>query len=238
MNETLLFTGLVVFIGCFTQGLTGFGVGLITMALLPAVIGLRVATPLVALVGLVLELIMLIRYREAMHFRSIWMLLAACVLGIPIGVFYFIRVDENLALFILGVVTLAYALYALIGFRLPKLSHPIWAWIFGIAGGVLGGAYNTSGPPVILYGNCRQWLPDEFKSNLAGYFLVGSTMAAATHWFSGNITPNVGLLFFQTLPALLIGFLLSQFLDRWLNPDVFRKIVLVLLVVLGVRLMM
>lgn len=237
MNETLLVTSLIIFVGCFTQGLTGFGLGLVTMALLPSLIGLHAATPLIALVGIVLELIMLIRYREAMQFKSVWPLLAACVAGIPVGVFFLVRADEELALFILGIVIIAYALYALIGFYLPKLSHPIWAWMFGVTGGVLGGAYNTAGPPVILYGNCRRWSPHEFKSNLAGYFLVGSTMAATTHWLSGNITSDVRLLFIQTLPALLLGFVLSQFMDRWLNPELFRRIVLILLVILGAKLM-
>ena len=181
---------------------------------------------------------MLIRYREAMVFRSVWTLLAAGVIGIPIGVFYFVRVEEELALFVLGVVILMYALYALIGFRLPKLSHPAWVWVFGITGGVLGGAYNTSGPPVILFGNCREWQPDEFKSNLAGFFLVGSIMAAFTHWANGNITLTVSSLFLQSLPALLLGFIMGQFLDRWLKPEVFRKIVLILLIALGIRLML
>ena len=238
MSDTLLRASLIIFIGCFTQGLTGFGLGLVTMALLPIVVGLREATPLVALVGIVLELIMLIRYREAFQFKSIWPLLVACVIGIPIGIFYLIRVDEAVALFALGVVTFGYALYALIGFRLPKLDSPLWGWVFGIAGGVLGGAYNTGGPPVILYGNCRRWSPNEFKGKLAGFFLVGSLMAGIAHWASGNITSSVFSLFTTTLPALLLGYLLSQFMDRWLDPERFRKIVLVMLVVLGLRLMM
>jgi len=181
---------------------------------------------------------MLIRYRESLQFKSIAKLMSASILAIPIGVFYLGKVDERVALFILGVVTTAYALYALIGFRLPELQHPIWAWIFGAAGGLLGGAYNTAGPPVILYGNCRRWSPFEFKSNLAGYFLVGSSMAASTHWVSGNLTSDVILYFLLTLPALILGFLLSQYMDRWLNPELFRKIVLVLLVLLGIRLML
>ena len=237
MDITLFWAGLIVFFGCFTQGLTGFGLGLVTMAMLPSLIGLHQATPLVALIGIVLELIMLVRYREALQFKSIWRLLAACVAGIPIGVFYLIRVDEDLALFILGVVIILYALYALIGFRLPRLSHPLWAWLFGITGGVLGGAYNTAGPPVILYGNCRRWSPNEFKGRLAGFFLIGSLMAASTHWATGNITSGVASLFIWTLPALLLGFLSSQVMDRWLDPERFRRIVLIVLVLLGIRLM-
>ena len=102
----------------------------------------------------------------------------------------------------------------------------------------MGGAYNTSGPPAIIYGNCRKWSLQEFKSNLAGYFLVGSIVVVTSHWMSGNFTPVVWMNFWITLPALFLGFFLGQGMDRWLNPEIFRRIVLVLLVGLGLRLMM
>ena len=238
MSDTTLLASAVIFAGCFTQSVSGFGVALVTMALLPSLIGLQAATPLVALVALTLEAIMLLRYHESLQIKSILGLLGASLITIPVGVIYLHRLDENVALFVLGLVLTLYALYALIGFRLPELKHPIWAWTFGVASGLLGGAYNISGPPVIVYGNCRKWLPAEFKSNLAGFFLVGSLVIVSTHWVSGNITPNVIALFLKTLPALLLGFILSQYFDRWLNPNIFRRVVLILLVILGIRLMM
>ena len=234
----MLFELLIVFLGCFTQSLTGFGVALVTMALLPPLVGLPVATPLVALVGIVLEVLMLIRYREALKFKSILGLVTSAVVAIPLGVVYFSRLDENIALFILGLIIAIYALYALIGFHLPELRHPAWSWGFGFVGGLLGGAYNTSGPPAVVYGNCRKWSPQEFKSNLSGYFFVGSVMVVATHWAEGNFSPLVWSKFWVTLPALLLGFLLGQSMDRWMNPGLFRNIVLVMLIVLGLRLMM
>jgi len=238
LNFTLLLESLIVFLGCFTQSLTGFGVALVTMALLPSLIGLHVATPLVSLIGIVLEAMMLIRYRASLQFKSILGLVVSASAAIPLGVIYFRKLDEGIALFILGLVITMYALYALGGFRLPSLPHSVWAWVFGFFGGLLGGAYNTSGPPAVVYGNCRKWSPQEFKSNLSGYFLVGSMVVVGTHWASGNFTSEVWTKFWSTLPALLLGFLLGQGMDRWLNPETFRKIVLVLLVILGVRLMM
>jgi hypothetical protein len=207
------------------------------MAVLPSLLGLQTATPLVALVAIVLEVIMTIRYRAALLFKSILGLLAASLAAIPFGVLYLRRVDEGIALFILGFILTAYALYALIGFRLPELSHPAWAWGFGVLGGLLGGAYNTSGPPAVVYGNCRRWPLQEFKSNLSGYFVVNSVIVVFTHWLGGNFTPEVMSRFGPALPALALGFLLGQSLDRWLNPEVFRRTVLVLLIVLGIRLM-
>jgi uncharacterized membrane protein YfcA len=238
LNPTVLATMFVVFLGCFTQSLSGFGVALVTMALLPSLIGLRVATPLVALVGIVLEVMILIRYHASIKFKSILGLIVPSVVAIPLGVKYLRMLDERVALFILGLIVLTYALYALIGFRLPELRHPSWAMLFGFMGGLLSGAYNTSGPPVVVYGNCRKWSPEEFKSNLAGYFLINSVMTVSTHWLSGHFTADVWITFWWTLPALVIGFALGQSIDRWLNPELFRRIVLVMLVILGLRLML
>ena len=238
MSEAFLYTNLIIFVGCFTQSLSGFGLALVTMSLLPSLIGLQTSAPLVAMVGLVLEIIMVVRYREVLQVKSISRLLIASLVAIPIGVIYFHKLDEKIALLVLGLVVILYALYGLIGFRLPDLKHTAWPWIFGFTSGLLGGAYNVAGPPVIVYGNSRKWPPMEFKSNLAGFFLIGSSVVTFTHWLNGNITSNVLSLFLRTLPALLLGFVLGQFLDRWLNPELFRKIVLVLLVILGMKLMM
>ena len=238
MTANLSFVLLTVFLGCFTQSLTGFGVALVTMALLPSLFGLEIATPLVALVGITLEVLMLLRYHTSLRLKSIQGLLVSSLVAIPVGVIYFRRLDEGIALFILGLIIASYAVYALIGFRLPELNHPAWAWVFGLASGLLGGAYNTSGPPVIVYGNCRGWSPQEFKSNLSGYFLVGSLVVVSTHWAGGNITSDVGYFFLLSLPALLLGFLLGQSMDKWLKPELFRRIVLLFLIVLGARLML
>ena len=235
MNCTLILSILAIFLGAFTQSLTGFGVALVSMAILPSLLGLQVATPLVALTGVVLEAMMLARYRESLQIGSIWRLLAASLAAIPFCVFFLRQLDERIALTVLGAVIAGYAMYALIGLRLPELRHPLWAWLTGLASGLLGGAYNTAGPPVVIYGNCRGWSPQEFKSNLSGFFVVNSLMVVTTHFLSGNYTPVVMKYFWWTLPALGLGFLAGQSLDRWLSPESFRKIVLVMLVVLGIR---
>ena len=181
---------------------------------------------------------MLVRYHESLKIHSILGLTISALIAIPVGVIYVRQIDEMIALFLLGVVITGYALYALIGFRLPALSNSMWAWIFGFFGGLLGGAYNTSGPPAVIYGNCRQWSPQEFKSNLAGYFMIGSIMVVATHALSGNFTPDVWLNFWWTLPALVLGFFIGLSTDKWLSPELFRHIVLVMLIILGLRLML
>jgi hypothetical protein len=236
MDMTTLLVGLVIFVAAFTQSLSGFGLALVSMALLPSLIGIQMATPLVALVAIVIEIILLLRYREALDVRAIWRVVLAALIGTPLGILLLSHVDENLALSILGGVIAGYALYALLGLKLPRLEGSLWAYFAGLVGGLLGGAYNTSGPPVIVYADCRRWPPDVFKSNLQGYFVISSLAIMVTHALSGNITLPVLKAFGWTLPFIGIGLLAGLSLDRWLNPVAFRRVVLVLLVIMGARL--
>lgn len=236
MDTTTLLTGGVIFLAAFTQSLSGFGLALVSMALLPAVIGIHVATPLVALVAIAIEIVLLIRYREALDVRAIWRVVLAAVIGTPLGVAFLSRVNENIALTILGLVIAGYALYALFGLKLPRLENSLWAYFAGLVGGMLGGAYNTSGPPVIVYADCRRWPPNEFKSNLQGYFVISSLVVVLSHALNGNITGSVWQMFLWTLPFIALGLIAGLSLDRWLNPVAFRRVVLVLLVVMGLRL--
>ena len=237
MDMTTLLVGMVVFLAVFTQSLSGFGVALVAMALLPAVIDLNIATPIVAIVGLVLEGVLVTYYRQSMDVRAVWKIALAAVIGTPFGVFFLTRANERVALGLLGVVIVGYALYALLGLKMPHIKSSIWAYLAGLLGGILGGAYNTSGPPVIIYANCRRWPPDVFKGNLQGYFIIVSSAVAVSHALSGNFTPQVWSMALWTLPFLAVGIVAGLSLDRWLNPTIFRRIVLVLLVLMGVRLM-
>ena len=233
-----IWINLAVFLAVFTQGFTGFGSAMIAMALLPDLVGIQVATPLVALIVELFEVYMLLRYRKSVQVKTIWPIVLAAIVGIPFGLLLLKRVNENLILTMLGVLIVAYALYALSGLKLPELKRRRWRYGAGFLAGLLGGAYNVSGPPVILYGTARRWPPLVFKANLQGFFVFSSFFTLVGHFISRNLSSEVWTDFWISLPALVVGGLLGTSLDRFLDPERFRKIVLVVLVVLGVRLIL
>jgi uncharacterized protein len=226
----------VVFLAIFTQSVAGFGLALIAMPLLVEGVGIELAAPLIALVGATAEGVILFRYRTALNWRAVGPLSLASLVGIPLGVYGLRYVDSAVIPVVLGVIILGYAVYALLALRLPAVQHQGWAYGFGFVAGILSGAYNTSGPPVVIYGNCRQWLPAEFKCNLQGFFLLNSAAVILTHALSGNFTRPVWTAYGVALPAIGLGLVMGFALDKWIEPAMFRKVVLLLLVVLGIRL--
>ncbi len=237
MEPSFFLIGGVIFLAAFTQSLSGFGSALVAMALLPALIGLQDATPFVAIFALTIDIILLIHFRQSLDLHALWPVVVASLFGTPVGVYYFSRIDENFALTLLGLIITGYAFYSLFDLKMPLLGHPFWAYLAGWLGGLLGGAYNTSGPPVILYADCRKWPPNVFKSNLQGYFIVSSIAVVLSHYISGNLTPNIWQIFFRTIPFLGLGIFLGLYFAKMLNPFLFRRLVMFLLIFMGFRLM-
>ena len=229
---------IVMLVSAFTQTLTGFGSALVAMAILPTLLGLQVASPLVALMAITLESILLVRYRGAINLRAVWRLSLAAIVGIPIGLALARTINEDIVLTVLGVILVGYSLYALITPRLPELKRPAWAFAFGFIGGILSGAYNVAGPAAVIYGNCRRWSPDEFKSNLQAFFLINDAFVLINHGLAGNLRPIVWSYYLIALPAIMLGIFLGLRLDRYINPNTFRKMVQMLLIVMGLSLIL
>jgi hypothetical protein len=116
------------------------------------------------------------------------------------------------------------------------MPNPRWAFGFGFVSGLLSGAYNTGGPPYVIYGATQRWEQREFKANIQGVFMVSSVMVTTGHALSGGYTPEVLRLLGFALPAIVLGLGVGFMLEPRISPTAFRRAVLVLLLVLGLSL--
>ena len=66
--------------------------------------------------------------------------------------------------------------------------------------------------------------------------MIITVVAILTHAMSGNVTGNVLQKSLMAIPFVLIGSVAGFYLDRFINPAIFRKIVLGLLLILGINL--
>lgn len=226
----------ILFISFLVFGLTGFGSALIAMPLLIPLLGVNAATALVAVVSLVAQILMLVRYRDSLEVGTVWRLVLASLVAIPIGLAVVHYLDGRVVLLLLGCLIVAYGMYGLLRPRLPEIKNPRWAFAFGFAGGFLSGAYNTGGPPVVIYANLARWSPSEFKSNLGGAFLLNSVVVVMAHVASGHFTSTVMSDSVLALPATMIGVFAGWWLERFINPYTFSKLILILLIIIGLRL--
>ncbi len=222
-----------VFVAALLQSLAGFGFAILVMPLATLALGLRTAAPLVALAGLTIYAIHVARYFRAVDVRELVRLAAGSALGIPVGIWVLGSLDESLVTRVLGLILFAYGLYTLLRRGAPRPLSQRWVYPSGFLAGCLGGAYNTPGPPVIVYGSMRQWPKGEFRAVLQSLFFFNAILVVASHLVARHLTAGVLRYYLYALPALLLGIGAGAILDRRVDHARFRTLVTAMIVALG-----
>lgn len=237
VEQNFIISGIIL-LAAITQSLTGFGFALVAVSLLPSVISIKFVVPLVALVSTLSNGILWFYYRQLFNLKAVLPLTFAALIAMPFGITALHYLSEKFVLRSLGILIIGYALYDFFNLALPKLASPSWAYVFGFLSGLLTGAYNTGGPPVVVYGSCRRWQPETFKSNLPGFFLINSIIAVVGHGIQGSLTPTVWTLALLAIPPFVVGLAIGIVWSKNLNPSAFKRVILVLLILTGLKLVL
>jgi uncharacterized membrane protein YfcA len=161
-------------------------------------------------------------------------LIVYTLIGIPIGVWLLKDVYENVMKTILALVIIIFSLYKLFKPKFFTLENDNFACIFGLVSGILGGAYNTNGPPVVIYGTLRQWNPEKFRATLQGYFFPTGSLIAIGHCIGGLWTKPVLVNYAISLPVILAAIFLGGRINHIIPKDRFDNCIYVFLVILGI----
>jgi len=216
----------------------GFGEALIAVPLLALCMPLSMAAPLAVLLSITIAAVVIVQDWRHIHLRSALSLVAATVLGIPLGLLLLTHANQEMVKAGLGILIAVFAGYSLMArgrFRLQQEHRPLLL-LSGFLAGVLGGAYGMNGPPLVVYGSLRGWSPQHFRATLQAYFLPASVLGMVGYWSAGLWTPAVTREFLLSLPAMLPAVFLGRAINHRFSGDAFLKYVYGGLVLIGATL--
>ncbi|NLT41168.1 MAG: sulfite exporter TauE/SafE family protein [Anaerolineae bacterium] len=227
-----------LFVASFTQGVTGFGFGMVAMALLPLFSDVRQASIIIGIFSLVTTGSVLLSVRRHFAWRDyLWPTLGMFG-GIPLGVYALVLLDGDVIRRLVGVAILIACIQMLLpsGRRARVVSWP-WALAAGFTSGILGGAFGIGGPPVIAYASLQNWESPRYKAMLCSFFATSNLYRIIIMLGAGLITREIAVRFLWGLPAVLIGVMAGIAMFGRLSRDSFRRIVVVTLIVLALTLL-
>jgi uncharacterized protein len=234
--QTLAVLG-ILFFSTFVRSAFGFGDALIAMPLLAMVVGIRTATPLVALVAGTIALTILVGNWRHVQVKSAWRLVVSSIVGIPIGLFLLGEGCEGMMKPLLALIVILFSVHQLARPGILRLSSERTSWLFGFAAGILGGALNTNGPPLVVYGSMRQWNPATFRATLQGYFFTTGWFILLGHFLAGLWTSDLLTLYAGSLPVVLPAVFLGGRLHRVIPEGRYDRAIHVLLLAVGALLL-
>ena len=225
----------------FVKGAIGFALPLIMISGLSLFLD-----PLIAVAGIVLPVVLsnmlqiarftwadikaaTIEYWRYITIVCVMILIVAQFVAIiPMRTFYLI----------LGVPVVLLSLIQLWGlkFHIPLAKRRLADWGIGLLAGGLGGLTGTWGPPTVLYLIALDTPKAKHVLVQGVVYGLGSISLLAGHLQSGILNPTTAPFSAALLIPAAVGMRAGFWLSDRLNPDVFRKITLIVLVLAGANL--
>jgi uncharacterized membrane protein YfcA len=220
---TLAAVLVIVFVATLCQSTVGFGAALIATPLVVQLDPDLVPGP-VMVATCSLNLLVLIRERQAVTLRPILLAIAGAGAGTTLAVLTLRQLsDEGLSVLI-GLCVLVMVLLAAAGRTPDRSGRNLTA--AGIVSGFSGSAAGIGGPPVALLFHDAE--VGELRASLAGYFLALSALSftglhVAGRFGAGELADGARL-----LPAVIVAFVASKPLLPLIQQRVVRPTILAL----------
>ncbi|MEK9176785.1 MAG: sulfite exporter TauE/SafE family protein, partial [Patescibacteria group bacterium] len=159
------------FVAGLARGFSGFGAGLIYIPIASAVIGSKLAVPLLlileiaATAGLIPD-----AWRRAER-REAGVMMLGALIGVPIGAYILTKIDPVIVRWILVASIVPMLALLVSGWRYHRKPALPLSVVVGTVSGFFSGFAQIGGPPVIMYWLGGQGKPDTVRANLVLFFV-------------------------------------------------------------------
>jgi uncharacterized membrane protein YfcA len=223
----LIALSLLTVIASFIAGVSGFGFAVFLMSFFPIILGVKDANVLVSLAGIAITIYMFVPLRKKVKWWVVARVLAGMAIGIPVGVWILVRVNERYLAIGLGIFILLYVVYDLLFRHRIKKRVPLFLGYFaGFVGGAFAGAITAGGPPIVAFFSSLEYDKERTKANVLAYITVASLYKVVFLMYYRLITQQMMVYSALLLIPSFIGMLAGQAIFDRISNDMFRRVVL------------
>jgi uncharacterized membrane protein YfcA len=232
VTEIALGAFAIAALAAFAQSVSGFGSALVAVPLLSVLAGPRTAVVTITALSIAMTALATVRERRHVQWRVAGTLAAAGLIGMPVGLVLLTSLGARALTLVITALVLVVTVMLARGWS----AHPgPWA---RRSAGVLSGAMLTStgmnGPPLVITLQALRLRSDAFRATLQAVFCAQDVAAVAGFVAVGQLNRTVLVAVAAGLPGLPLGWLLGDRVFTRIDQDVFRRVVLGMLVVSAV----
>jgi uncharacterized membrane protein YfcA len=228
----------VLCLAATVQGATGFGFGLLALAILGNALNVQFASVMLALPTLSVNGIILWRLRSHFRWGGVAPLLVGVLIGVPLGVYFLIHADPRIFTSILAVLLIVSSVRD----SIPCLNGRPWHSLYvgvpcGIFSGALSGGFGTGGPPLVAFLTTQEGEFDRFRFSATLQFVlaVSAVMRVVELGRRGVFTKDILIQSAVGAAVAIIGALIGLKGLLHIPNGILRKIVNVFLFAMGIR---
>lgn len=228
----------VLCLAAMVQGATGFGFGLLALAILGNTLNVQLASVMLALPTLSINGVILWRLRSHFRWSGVAPLLIGVLIGVPLGVHFLIHAEPRIFTGILAVLLIVSSVRD----RIPCLHGRPWHSFYaglpcGIFSGALSGGFGAGGPPLIAFLTTqgREFDRFRFSATLQFLFAVSAVARVVELGRRGVFTNDILIQSAVGAAVAMLGAMIGLKGLRHIPNEALRKVVNVFLFVMGIR---
>lgn len=220
---TLLLVGATALVAGLARGFSGFGGALIFTPLASALVGPRVAAPILFLIDAVAAAPLIPNAWRAADRGPVATMILGTIAGAPLGAYVLLHADPTAIRWGLSAIVLAMLALLVSGWRYPGTPTKLVTVGVGAMAGFLSGFAQMGGPPIIAY-----WLGGmvpgaTVRANIILFFAATTVLTGVTYTVGGVLTARVLALSLAIGPAYGLGLWLGTHLFSRANEEIFRR---------------
>jgi uncharacterized membrane protein YfcA len=222
----------------FVNGLSGTGYALVALGFWLQAMSPLTAAPLTALCGVAGHVQSLPTIWKGMRWPRLWPMLAAGIVGVPIGTMLLEHVRPQPLKVGVGVFLIVYSAWMAFVRRPPIVTRGgrLADAAVGFTGGLMGGMASLSGPAPAIWAQLRGYGKTEQRGINQPFNMSVLTLALISAGFAGFLDRTFFIWAAICVPTTLIGARIGLALYGRMNDAQFRRIVLALLGLSGTSL--
>ena len=222
------------FLGAFVQGATGFGSGLLINAFWLHIMEPTHAIPLNVVTSLFISCVPIYKLRKKLDFSKLKQFAIFGVVGIPIGMYLLVISDPSKLKFSIGILLVIYALLMLkISSFSINVNNKSINNLVGFISGVIGGLTALLGIIPVAWFSVQRLPKNTKRGTYEPFIFITSIAAIISFAFAGLYKIEMIFDLLKIIPALLVGSWLGIKIYNKINDNLFRKVVLGLILLSG-----
>jgi uncharacterized membrane protein YfcA len=230
-----------LFVAGTTKGLIGVGMPIVAVPLLSLVVDLPIVVGLLSIPLIITNIPQaVVGDRLGVVLRRLTPIFAGLIVGVIIGVSLLTTMNPAFMKPVVGIILIAIALSLLFSPHLivPKKLELYASPIAGLIGGIAGGIAALPGPFVFIYLLALGIKRDQFVQYSSMFLTVAALLMAITLGQMGALGWNDAIISTVSALPIFLGMWVGSHIRQLVSPELFRKVILGVVMVSGVNLIM
>ena len=182
----------LMFTGSVLQTVTGLGLPILAMIVLPQVVSYQSSLGVVVLLNLGHALVSLLAGKRAIDYRKCLSVIAVYFVVSTVAVRFMVSMSVDLMMRMMGGALVIIGLYFIFFNRNMTLeTSAAGNVITGFACGIMGAFFGFFGPPLSIYYLATAKSAEEYQSSMRFTFLITSLYTLGLRMWAGYMTPEV-----------------------------------------------